>query len=662
MSNASIVNFFQCRAIYKSTYLSMKYPNLAILTALSLVQVMTTPPATASLFQQTEVNQDNVIAIASPIGNTRHQLLILEQLSSSRNCWAENGDRVTPLLLDFDFTGICSRATDSNGYSVRVGNEDLGFQYSLRLAAENGILRLLASSNRNLSAPPIEVGRATLQPGEFVSVTLNPGWRITKRTYNGQPLGHYYLANDQPLSALLPSSSSPSTFPSPEPIAIQPTPTPSPLPTISQPEPIPSAEPINVGSDPTPLSPSTPIAVQPSEPIPIVVQPVTPIPAPATPITVGSDPTPLSSPIPIAVQPVAPTPPTPTTGDPDLSPVPIAVQPAPTPSASTSLYQKVEIDPTNVVAIASPVGGTGYQLVIVEQLSSTQDCWTQEGDRVTPLLLDFDFIGICDRAAGSSGYSVRVADEDLGFQYGVRLVSDNDTLRLLASSTRDLSAPAIEIGRATLQPGEFVAVTLNPGWRMTKRSYNGQEVRHYYFTNDQPLSALFPGNSAPSSPSPVPTTSAPIPLSSPPSPAPTASQPPPALSPTQVLPFPPEPSPTDVSSLPTVIVPAVIPRAGSIVPAVTPRSSTAAPAVIPSSTPVPLLAQSRSIYRVTIPTPTLALQERVRDVVPDAFRRVVNGEVVMQVGVFSDRQTAVEFQAQLQRDGLTAIIQQEAVR
>ncbi|MEB3213757.1 MAG: DUF3747 domain-containing protein [Leptolyngbyaceae bacterium] len=625
----------------------MKFPSLALLAALSLTPVMTPLDAAASLFQQAEVNND-VIAIASPIGNTSHQLLILEQLGSSQQCWAESGDRVTPLLLDFDFTGICNRATDSNGYSVRVGNEDLGFDYSLRLVSRDGILRLVAVSNRDFGAPPIEVGRAPALPGEFVSIQLNPGWRITQRSYNGQTLGHYYLTNDQSLSALLQNGSpSPATT-----IAVQSSPSPSP--TQSSSSSTASSGAITLGDQPTPLLSSVPIPVEPVEEPFSVSMAIDPAEPDAVPIAVE----PFDAPsIPIAVNPVEP------------SAEPIAVQPAPTslpssstsstsplpaPSSSASLYQSVEIAPQDVIAMASPVGERDYQLVIVQQLDSTQECWAQEGDRVNPLLLEFDFFGICDRAGSSSGYSVRLAGEDLGFQYGVRLVSEGDTLRLVARSTRNPSAPAIEIGQAPLHPGEIVAVTLNPGWRITKRSYNGEEIRHYYLTHDQPLSAFQSGN-APVTAQPSPTLIASQSTSSPslPSvsqPAQSPSLPPvsqPGDSPAPALPVQPAPAPTNVSSLPTVIVPLEIP------------GSTVIPPVIPSETPVPLIQDGAFIYRVAIPASTLELQEQVQAVVPNAFRRVVDGAVVMQVGVFRDRQAAVDLQEQLQQEGLTAMIQQE---
>ena len=257
---------------------------LALLATLGLGHALTAPKAIASLFQQDELNQENVIAIAAPIGNSAHQLLILEQVSNQQNCWAEQGDVVDPLLLNFDFTGICSRATDSNGYSVRVDNEDLGVHYALRLAPgtvtpNSSTLKLLASSTRNANMPPIEIGQATRLTGEFVKITLNPGWRITRRSYNGQALGHYYLTHDLPLNALLPNPI-PARSPVPTPTArpVQPSPTPTPLPVTPTPNPTPLPTPI-LTPTPSPLPPVTP-APPATSPLPTLPLPATPSPSP----------------------------------------------------------------------------------------------------------------------------------------------------------------------------------------------------------------------------------------------------------------------------------------------------------------------------------------------------------------------------------------------
>lgn len=197
---------------------------LALLTALGLgFSAGWISPANAAAFTSRPLDENRVVAIASPVGTRSHQLLILEQLSNQRQCWRDEGDTIDPLLLDFDFTGICGRGTDSNGYSLRVGNEDLGWRYSLRIARDGNTLRLLASSNTDRTAPDLEIGTAQFVTGELVEISLNPGWSITKRVYNGQPLGHYYLTHSQSLSSLI-AAARPNTPRVPPIMTVQPTP------------------------------------------------------------------------------------------------------------------------------------------------------------------------------------------------------------------------------------------------------------------------------------------------------------------------------------------------------------------------------------------------------------------------------------------------------
>jgi N-acetylmuramoyl-L-alanine amidase len=165
-------------------------------------------PATAVQFQQQEVNQSQFVVVAAPAGSVGHQLLILEQVSNQRPCWRDSSNGlIDPLLVNFDFTGICSRSTDSNGYSVRVGGEDLGWRYSLRVVEEGNDLVLVANSTTDRNSPPIEIGRTNGITGDFAQISLAPGWRLTRRTYNGQAIGHVYLTNDRDLATLIASAS-----------------------------------------------------------------------------------------------------------------------------------------------------------------------------------------------------------------------------------------------------------------------------------------------------------------------------------------------------------------------------------------------------------------------------------------------------------------------
>ncbi|MDJ0518721.1 MAG: DUF3747 domain-containing protein [Trichodesmium sp. MO_231.B1] len=172
--------------------------SIAALTTLGLLTLSSIFPAKANFFDQKEVEQSRYIAIAVPRA-FGPQLLILEQKTDARECWTESGDRPTlvdPLLLNFDFTGICGRATDSNGYSIRMAGTDLALDYALSLQMSGGDIRLMGISRVDSNAPRLLIGRTYGLANGFTKIVLEPGWRFAKRSYQGKELGHIYVTTD----------------------------------------------------------------------------------------------------------------------------------------------------------------------------------------------------------------------------------------------------------------------------------------------------------------------------------------------------------------------------------------------------------------------------------------------------------------------------------
>lgn len=195
----------------KLTPISSFLTSLLVFLSLSHLNI-----AEAGTFGQIEVEQADFIAIARPYGHNKYDLLILQQVPGKRQCWQESGSNPTlinPLLLNFDFTGSCERSTDSNGYSVRIDGQDYGLDYLLRLVERNGELVLVATHRTNYSQPEIIIGRSEGLGQGFLKIQLDPGWRFTKRTYQGQVLGHVYLTGDS--SAIRPPASSEDVVTSP---------------------------------------------------------------------------------------------------------------------------------------------------------------------------------------------------------------------------------------------------------------------------------------------------------------------------------------------------------------------------------------------------------------------------------------------------------------
>jgi N-acetylmuramoyl-L-alanine amidase len=175
-----------------------RFVALAALSVTSALAVAT-PTFSASQFGQKEVDQTKFVAIASPYqAGKAHQLLVVEQISDSRPCWTESGSAptlVNPLLMQFDFTGVCDRKTDANGYSIRMNGEDLAMRYSLRVLHRDNDM-VLVGAPRERGAQEIIIGRTAGATTDFAKITLDPGWRFTKRTLGDRTLGHVYLTYD----------------------------------------------------------------------------------------------------------------------------------------------------------------------------------------------------------------------------------------------------------------------------------------------------------------------------------------------------------------------------------------------------------------------------------------------------------------------------------
>ncbi|MBD0343913.1 MAG: DUF3747 domain-containing protein [Coleofasciculus sp. Co-bin14] len=253
----------------------------ALLATASFLTVGALSPTIAATFDNAEVKSDNFVLVAAPYGTNQHQLLIIEQISNKRPCWNESGNNpamIEPLLLNFDFSGTCGRSTDSNGYSIRMKGEDLGLDYILRIEERNGDLVLLGSNRRDLTAPAIEIGRTGGNGNGFKKIVLNPGWRLTRRTYQGKPLGHVYITTDSNSPANPGSNTSTQPLP---PLTRPLPPSTQPLPPLTQP--LPPAERELIFTQPgtgsttpggqTPTTNPQPVTPAPQREIPVFVVP-----------------------------------------------------------------------------------------------------------------------------------------------------------------------------------------------------------------------------------------------------------------------------------------------------------------------------------------------------------------------------------------------------
>ena len=161
---------------------------------------LSTAHAQGSLFNAVPVDEANFVLVSAPIGSgARSQLNIYEQRSSKRACFAVSGASpaiVAPLLSTFDFSGICNRYIDGNGYSLRIGGDDLGTRYRLTVVNTGTDMELLATPTRNPSQPTFVVARAGGAGSGFLKLSFEPGWSLKRRAYGTKTLGHIYVYRD----------------------------------------------------------------------------------------------------------------------------------------------------------------------------------------------------------------------------------------------------------------------------------------------------------------------------------------------------------------------------------------------------------------------------------------------------------------------------------
>ena len=161
--------------------------------------------ATAGVFQSQPLEQERLAVLGQPVGSQGWKLLVLEQLKPAPKCWEERRDGlIDPALNRFNFSGICSRYLDSNGYSLRVGDDDVSPRYRLRLESQGNTLVLLAMSGSHPTELVVGRGAIPLRDRSgFVALKLEPGWQLERRMYGERSLSHVYFANPQPLDGLI---------------------------------------------------------------------------------------------------------------------------------------------------------------------------------------------------------------------------------------------------------------------------------------------------------------------------------------------------------------------------------------------------------------------------------------------------------------------------
>lgn len=163
----------------------------------------------AQTFDAIAINEANFLVVSVP-GTTAqpHRLYVVEQIQPSSPCWTVADTtggltQINALWNTFDFTGVCRLQRDSNGYAVRLNGQDVaGARFEVNQRDGDLLLQFAPST---ISRDRITIGRTNgISPTGFAQIKLNPGWSLTKRTFNGQIVSSnlVYFTNDLTLAQL----------------------------------------------------------------------------------------------------------------------------------------------------------------------------------------------------------------------------------------------------------------------------------------------------------------------------------------------------------------------------------------------------------------------------------------------------------------------------
>lgn len=163
----------------------------------------------AQTFGNIPINEADFLVVAAPGSVAQpHRLMIVEQISRDRACWSIPNANARPTEINalwntFDFSGVCRLQRDSNGYAVRLAGQDMaGARFEVNNRGGNLLLQFAPST---LSRDLVTIGRTGgISSTGFTQIHLDPGWSLTKRTFEGQVVSSHlvYFTNDQTFAQL----------------------------------------------------------------------------------------------------------------------------------------------------------------------------------------------------------------------------------------------------------------------------------------------------------------------------------------------------------------------------------------------------------------------------------------------------------------------------
>ncbi|MCP9928324.1 DUF3747 domain-containing protein [Cyanobium sp. CH-040] len=151
-------------------------------------------------------------------------------------------------------------------------------------------------------------------------------------------------------------------------------------------------------------------------------------------------------------------------------------------------FGSTPVEADRVIALAQPLSGGRWNLVVLEQLQPAPPCWRRNADGTVDSFETHQPASVCGRFASSNDFSLRIAGDDLRHPWRLRLESRNDQLELLATSPE--SPTPLVVGSGPVAGDRPVALDLADGWTLERRQFEGRSLNHLYLSNAEPLPVL----------------------------------------------------------------------------------------------------------------------------------------------------------------------------
>jgi len=151
-------------------------------------------------------------------------------------------------------------------------------------------------------------------------------------------------------------------------------------------------------------------------------------------------------------------------------------------------FGSTPVETDRAIALAQPLSGDRWNLVVLEQLQPAPACWRRNADGTVDSFETYQPASVCGRFASSNDFSLRIAGDDLRHPWRLRLENRDGQLELLATSPE--SPTPLLVGSGAVSGDKLVALDLAEGWNLERRQFEGRSLNHLYLANAEPLPVL----------------------------------------------------------------------------------------------------------------------------------------------------------------------------